>query len=79
MHVHKFDRVIQERHFVYDFEDHDYHADDRSAVIRPVFGKGSADSKLPADLAKSYSFHGEGAAVVPSYVVTVSPVRGFGL
>jgi hypothetical protein len=58
---------MQGHTFDYDFEDQEYHPD--ADLIIPVFGKGLSD---PKQLAKSYSFHGEPAAVVPSHVVTVS-------
>ena len=58
-----------------DFSHEDHRISDR--MIRPVFRNGDLDhpsnkQQQIADLAKSYSFHGEGAALVPSYVVTVS-------
>jgi len=75
----EFPNATQERNFVYDFEDDDERIDYSSSdhrMIRPVFQNGGIDpskqKQLVAELSKSYSFHGDGAAVVPSYVVTVS-------
>lgn len=78
----EFSSSTQERNFVYNFEDdddrNDYSSDDHriDRMIRPVFRNDDPSKQqqqqLAADLAKSYSFHGDGAALVPSYVVTVS-------
>ena len=69
-----------ERNFVYNFDpEDDPEFSDENRIIRPVFRNGDLDpgrnnpnKQQLADLAKSYSFHGDGAALVPSYVVTVS-------
>ena len=76
----EFSNSAQERNFVYDFEDDDERIDFSSSsdhrMIRPLFPNGGIDptkqKQLAAELSKSYSFHGDGAALVPSYVVTVS-------
>ena len=67
----EFSNSTQERNFVYDFEEDDERIDYSSTddrMIRPVFRNGGIDptkqKQLAAELSKSYSFHGDAAALV---------------